>query len=83
MSTDELARLAAELDDVEIVHNTPEVAGAGHPRRAARRARGRGCGSSSRRSSALAFLVCYLFWPFEYVAPGQARLLACTPSTRR
>ena len=21
--------------------------------------------------SALAFLVCYLFWPFEYVEPGR------------
>ena len=59
-----------------------EVAGAGHPRRAARRARGRAVVHRSRRSSALAFLVCYLFWPFEYVAPGQPGYW-CTPSTRR
>ena len=32
--------------------------------------------------SALAFLVCYLFWPFEYVAPGRPGYWP-TPSTRR
>ena len=70
MSQPELARLAAELDDVEIVHNTPRwpVPGTRAERRAEHAV---GLWFIISALSALAFLVCYLFWPFEYVDPGR------------
>ena len=70
MSQPELARLAAELDDVEIVHNTPRwpVPGTRAERRAEHAV---GLWFIISALSALAFLVCYLFWPFEYVEPGK------------
>ena len=70
MSQPELARLAAELDDVEIVHNTPRwpVPGTRAERRAEHAV---GLWFIISALSALAFLVCYLFWPFEYVEPGR------------
>ena len=70
MSQPELARLAAELDDVEIVHNTPKwpVPGTRAERRAEHAV---GLWFIISALSALAFLVCYLFWPFEYVEPGR------------
>ena len=70
MSQAELARLAAELDDVEIVHNTPKwpVPGTRAERRAEHAV---GLWFIISALSALAFLVCFLFWPFEYVEPGR------------
>ena len=49
----------------------PAVAGAGHPRRAARRARGRAVVHHLGALGAGVPAGCYLFWPFEYVAPGR------------
>ena len=70
MSQEQLARLAANLDDVEVVHNANPWPIPGT--RAEKRA---------ERSVALwflisavcgvAFLVAFLFWPHEYVAPSE------------
>ena len=70
MSQPELARLASELDDVEVVHNAPKwpVPGTRAERRAEHAV---GLWFIISALSALAFLVCYLFWPFEYVEPGR------------
>lgn len=70
MSQPELARHAAELDDVEIVHNAPKwpVPGTRAERRAERAV---ALWFIISALSGLAFLGCFLFWPFEYVTPGQ------------
>jgi ubiquinol-cytochrome c reductase iron-sulfur subunit len=70
MSPEQLARLAAELDDVEIVHNAPKwpIPGTRAEKRAERSV---ALWFIISALAGLAFLVCYLFWPFEYVAPGQ------------
>ena len=70
MSQADLARLAAELDDVEIVHNAPKwpVAGTRAEKRAERSV---ALWFVISALAALAFVVCYLFWPFQYVTPGQ------------
>jgi ubiquinol-cytochrome c reductase iron-sulfur subunit len=70
MSQPELARLAAELDDVEIVHNAPKwpVPGTRAERRAERAV---ALWFIISALAGLAFLGFFLFWPFEYVAPGQ------------
>jgi ubiquinol-cytochrome c reductase iron-sulfur subunit len=70
MSQEQLARLAAELDDVEIVHNAPKwpIPGTRAEKRAERSV---ALWFVISALSALAFLGCYLFWPFEYVPPGQ------------
>ena len=75
MSQPELARLASELDDVEVVHNAPKwpVPGTRAERRAEHAV---ALWFIISALSALAFLLCYLFWPFEYVAPGQPGYLA-------
>ncbi len=70
MSQPQLARLAAELDDVDVVKNTPKfpVPGTRAEKRASRAV---ALWFTISALSALAFLGCFLFWPFEYVAPGQ------------
>lgn len=70
MTPAQLARLAAELDDVEIVHNADKwpVKGTRAEKRAERSV---AIWFIISALAGLAFLGCYLFWPFEYVAPGQ------------
>lgn len=70
MTPDEVARLAAELDDVEIVHNQRKFPIPGT--RAEKRAeRAVALWFVISALSGLAFLVAFLFWPYEYVAPGE------------
>ena len=70
MTPEQLATLAANLDDVDIVHNAPKwpVKGTRAERRAERSV---ALWFVISALSAAAFLGCYLFWPFEYVAPEQ------------
>ena len=79
----ELARLAAELDDVEIVHNQRKWPIPGT--RAEKRA---------ERAVALWFVIsalvrrwrssaAFLFWPYEYVAPGRPGYRPVRRSTPR
>jgi ubiquinol-cytochrome c reductase iron-sulfur subunit len=70
MSQEELARLAAELDDVQVVHNAPKWP-VSDTRAEKRAERAVALWFVISALAALAFLGCYLFWPFEYVAPGQ------------
>ena len=67
MSQRQLARLASALDDVDVVHNQDPwpVKGTRAEKRAARSV---ALWFVISAVAALAFLVCYLFWPFEYVA---------------
>ena len=81
MSQEQLARLAANLDDVEVVHNANPwpIPGTRAEKRAERAVAmwfliSALCG--------LAFLLAFLFWPHEYRAPGDPGY-GCTPSTRR
>lgn len=70
MTPDQLARLAAELDDVEIVSNQRKFPIPGT--RAEKRAeRSVALWFAISALSGLAFLAAFLFWPYEYVAPGQ------------
>ncbi len=68
MSTEELARLAAELDDVAVVQNRPRwpIPGTRAERRAERSVAAWFVVSAL---SAVAFLLAFLFWPHEYVSP--------------
>ena len=81
MSQPQLARLAAELDDVDVVHNQDPwpVPGTRAERRAAQSVV---LWFLISALSALAFLLAFLFWPYEYVAPGTpgyATYAAYTP----
>ena len=70
MSRDELATLAANLDDVEIVHNQRKFPIPGT--RAEKRAeRAVALWFVISAVSGLAFLGAFLFWPYEYVAPFE------------
>lgn len=70
MTPEQLARLAAKLDDVEIVHNQSKFPVKGT--RAERRAeRSVALWFAISLLSAAAFFGFYLFWPYRYVAPGQ------------
>ena len=70
MSLEERARLAAELDDVKVVHNQSKWPLPGT--RAEKRAeRSVALWFGLAALSALAFLASFLFWPYRYVAPGQ------------
>ncbi len=82
MSQEQLARLAANLDDVEVVHNPNPwpIPGTRAEKRAERAVAlwfliSAVCG--------LAFLVAFLFWPHEYRGSRRPRLPRSTPSTRR
>jgi ubiquinol-cytochrome c reductase iron-sulfur subunit len=69
MTPDELATLAAELDDVLVVQNDPKFPVPGT--RAEKRAeRAVAAWFILAALAGLAFVVAFLFWPHEYVAPG-------------
>jgi ubiquinol-cytochrome c reductase iron-sulfur subunit len=70
MTPDQRARLAAELDDVEIVHNQRKwpIPGTRAEKRAERAV---ALWFVISAIAGLAFVVAFIFWPFEYVAPGQ------------
>ena len=70
MSQAQLARLASALDDVEVVHNQDPwpVRGTRAEKRAARSV---ALWFLISAVSGLAFLLVFLFWPFEYVPPGS------------
>jgi ubiquinol-cytochrome c reductase iron-sulfur subunit len=75
MTPDQLAVLAAELDDVEVVHNARKFPVPGT--RAEKRAeRAVALWFVIATVSGLAFLGFFLFWPYEYVAPEQPGYLA-------
>ncbi len=70
MSQEQLARLAGDLDDVEVVHNTPKFPIPGT--RAEKRAeRSVAVWFTISAIAGLAFIGSFLFWPHEYVAPNQ------------
>jgi ubiquinol-cytochrome c reductase iron-sulfur subunit len=70
MTPDELATLAAELDDVVVVQNSPKFPIPGT--RAEKRAeRSVAAWFLLAALAGLAFLLAFLFWPFQYVAPDQ------------
>ncbi len=70
MSLEERARLAANLDDVDVVHNQRKWPLPGT--RAEKRAeRSVALWFAISALSGLAFLGAFLFWPYEYVAPGE------------
>lgn len=75
MTPDQLARLAAELDDVEVVHNGKKFPVPGT--RAEKRAeRAVALWFTIAALSGLAFLGSYLFWPYQYKAPSDPGYLA-------
>jgi ubiquinol-cytochrome c reductase iron-sulfur subunit len=81
MTQPQLARLAAELDDVEVVHNQDPwpVPGTRAERRATQSVV---LWFLISVISGVAFLFAFLFWPHEYVppgAPGYAVYAAYTP----
>lgn len=81
MSPEQLARLAGELDDVEVVHNTAKYPIAGT--RAEKRAeRSVALWFGISALSGLAFVVAFIAWPWEYVnvgEPGQEVYALYTP----
>lgn len=70
MSVDERARLAGLLDDVDVVHNQRKwpIPGTRAEKRAERAV---ALWFVISALSGLAFLVAFVLWPFEYVAPGE------------
>ncbi|GAA0933424.1 ubiquinol-cytochrome c reductase iron-sulfur subunit [Pseudonocardia zijingensis] len=70
MTLEERARLASTLDDVEVVHNQNKwpIKGTRAEKRAERAV---ALWFVISALSGLAFLGSFLFWPFQYVAPGQ------------
>jgi len=70
MSPEELATLAGTLDDVEVVHNAPRwpVKGTRAEKRAERSV---ATWFILSALAALGFIVAFIAWPHEYVAPGQ------------
>jgi ubiquinol-cytochrome c reductase iron-sulfur subunit len=70
MTPEQRAILAAELDDVVIVHNQRKwpIPGTRAEKRAERSV---ALWFAISALSALAFLLAFLFWPFEYRAPSQ------------
>ena len=69
MTQPQLARLASALDDVEVVHNQDPwpVRGTRAEKRAARSV---ALWFLISALSGLAFLLAFLFWPYEYLPPG-------------
>ena len=69
LSRDELARLGEKLDDVEVVHRAERwpVKGTRAERRAERSVAG---WFALAALAGLAFVVVFLFWPWEYAPPG-------------
>ncbi|GEL17156.1 cytochrome bc1 complex Rieske iron-sulfur subunit [Pseudonocardia asaccharolytica] len=70
MSQEQLARLASELDDVEVVHNTRKfpVPGTRAEKRAERTV---ATWFILSALSGLAFIVAFIAWPHEYVSPFE------------
>lgn len=70
MTPEQVAQVAAELDDVEIVHNQRKfpIPGTREEKRAERSV---ALWFVISALAGLAFLGSFLFWPYEYVAPGQ------------
>ena len=70
MSQERLARLAGELDDVEVVHNQPKwpIPGTRAEKRAERVVTG---WFTISAVSGLAFIAAFLFWPYEYRSPFE------------
>jgi len=70
MSPDQLARLAAELDDVDIIHNQRkwQIPGTRAEKRAERTV---ALWFVISALSGLAFIVAFLFWPYEYEPPSS------------
>ncbi|WP_222131253.1 ubiquinol-cytochrome c reductase iron-sulfur subunit [Pseudonocardia sp. C8] len=81
MSPEQLARLAGELDDVDVVHNAPAFPIPGtRAEKRAERAVALWFGLSAL--SGLAFVVAFIWWPWEYVnsgEPGHLTYLMYTP----
>jgi len=70
MDLEQRARLAGDLDDVDVVHNQRKWPLSGT--RAEKRAeRSVALWFIISAVSGLAFLAAFVFWPFEYVAPGE------------
>jgi ubiquinol-cytochrome c reductase iron-sulfur subunit len=70
MDQDQLATLAANLDDVEVVHNARKFPIPGtRAEKRAERAVALWFGISAL--AALGFIGVFLFWPYEYKAPGD------------
>ncbi|HWM59629.1 MAG TPA: ubiquinol-cytochrome c reductase iron-sulfur subunit [Pseudonocardia sp.] len=82
MTPDELAHLASELDDVDVVHNQRKwpIPGTRAEKRAERAV---ALWFVISALSGLAFIVAFLFWPYHYVGPqdpvAHAIYLAYTP----
>jgi ubiquinol-cytochrome c reductase iron-sulfur subunit len=70
MTQEQLARLAHQLDDVEVVHNQRKfpIPGTRAERRATHAV---ATWFLLSALSGLAFVVAFIFWPFEYVAPHE------------
>ncbi len=70
MTPEQLARLAGELDDVEVVHNAAmwPVPGTTAEKRAERSV---ALWFGLAALSGLAFIGAFIFWPYRYVAPSQ------------
>jgi ubiquinol-cytochrome c reductase iron-sulfur subunit len=71
MSRDELARLASELDDVDVVHNQRKwpIPGTRAEKRAERAV---AAWFAISAIAGLAFVVAYLFWPYHYEGPQNS-----------
>jgi ubiquinol-cytochrome c reductase iron-sulfur subunit len=77
MTLEQRARLAGDLDDVDVVHNQRKWPLAGT--RAEKRAeRAVALWFVISALSGLAFLVAFVVWPFEYVVPGEPGYLMYT-----
>ncbi|TWF74163.1 menaquinol-cytochrome c reductase iron-sulfur subunit precursor [Pseudonocardia hierapolitana] len=77
MTLDQRARLAGDLDDVDVVHNQRKwpIPGTRAEKRAERAV---AMWFAISALSGLAFLVAFVAWPFEYVAPGEPGYLTYT-----
>ena len=77
MTLEERARLAGTLDDVDVVHNQRKwpIPGTRAEKRAERAV---AMWFAISAVSGLAFLVAFVLWPFEYVAPGEPGYLMYT-----
>ncbi len=78
MTVEQRARLAAVLDDVDVVHNQRKwpIPGTRAEKRAERAV---ALWFLISAVSGLAFLAAFLFWPYQYVAPGEPGYTLYTP----
>jgi ubiquinol-cytochrome c reductase iron-sulfur subunit len=77
MTLEQRARLAGDLDDVDVVHNQRKwpIPGTRAEKRAERSV---ALWFAISALSGLAFLVAFVAWPYEYVAPGEPGYLMYT-----